>query len=155
MISLFMLKSYQCAGCNRQFTRQESQVWSDNVYCNRKCYLNHARNRSKHLVKKWGDIRQDVLRRDKNKCTNCNFGGSAENPLSVHHIDGSGDLNLWEYSNNEPSNLTTLCNKCHIRLHVSLWTKEWGKKDKLLPGIYVDEYIPLKDLLQLILKESK
>lgn len=59
----------------------------------------------------YGGKRDAILERDGYKCTKCAF---SEN-LVVHHIDGSG--RGCSNPNNEDSNLTTLCKKCHALVH--------------------------------------
>lgn len=51
-------------------------------------------------------IKQKILKRDDNTCQKC---GEATD-LIIHHIDNDDN-------NNEFTNLITLCNKCHLRLH--------------------------------------
>jgi hypothetical protein len=56
----------------------------------------------------WPQLRQTVLTRDGNRCGNC---GSTSN-LMVHHI-----VPLSRGGTNQVSNLRTLCEDCHKKLH--------------------------------------
>lgn len=58
-------------------------------------------------------MREPVLERDNRKCTQCNE--TRESKLVVHHIDGNGRGS--SKPNNDMSNLTTLCKKCHLLVH--------------------------------------
>lgn len=51
-------------------------------------------------------LRLSILERDNHTCQKC---GAKNHPLHMHHIDGN-------MTNNDPSNLTTLCKECHIHL---------------------------------------
>jgi 5-methylcytosine-specific restriction endonuclease McrA len=50
----------------------------------------------------WRVLRNRIVARDGYACTEC---GATEN-LAVHHIDGNA-------RNDDPTNLTTLCEECH------------------------------------------
>jgi len=54
----------------------------------------------------WNKIRNSILDRDNFNCRMC----TEENNLHVHHID-------YCRSNNESSNLVTLCRTCHSAIH--------------------------------------
>lgn len=54
----------------------------------------------------WKKLREEVLERDGCRCMNC----SSEQRLEVHHI-----VPLSAGGANEPSNLITLCKKCHTK----------------------------------------
>ena len=56
----------------------------------------------------WEDIKNRILIRDNNQCGNC---GSNYN-LHVHHI-----VPLSKGGTNKESNLRTLCENCHKKLH--------------------------------------
>lgn len=56
----------------------------------------------------WDEIRQEVLQRDGFTCGNCGRGDH----LHVHHI-----VPLSVGGSNQISNLRTLCEDCHKRLH--------------------------------------
>lgn len=59
-------------------------------------------------------LKSAVLNRDKFKCKCCNFGGAAAlGVLAVHHI-----LPVHVGGKDTLDNLTTLCIRCHILLHV-------------------------------------
>ena len=57
-----------------------------------------------------------ILERDGFKCRICGGDGSR---LIVHHIDGTGrkEGRRNVTSNDTPSNLVTLCDSCHYRIH--------------------------------------
>ena len=59
-------------------------------------------------------MRNRILKRDGYKCTTC----SNEEALHVHHIDR-------DPTNNEPSNLITLCEDCHLKYHTE---KQYGRR---------------------------
>ena len=54
----------------------------------------------------YGQIKKLILQRDERKCLKCN----SDKKLIVHHIDKND-------TNNELTNLVTLCNACHLDLH--------------------------------------
>lgn len=70
------------------------------------------------LPNNWREIRQKILTRDSNQCVVC---GEKEF-LQVHHIHPK-----YFGGSHEPSNLITLCNKCHTDQHIDLQIK-LGKK---------------------------
>ena len=57
----------------------------------------------------WLHIRSRILDLDDYVCRIC-FVSTSYGPLHVHHID-------YNRSNNEDSNLVTLCNTCHKQVH--------------------------------------
>lgn len=59
------------------------------------------------------EIRKNVFKKFNNQCVKC---GIKKN-LCVHHIDKSGDMANWEYSNNNLDNLMLLCSSCHGKIH--------------------------------------
>jgi len=74
-------------------------------------YLSRVRGTS------WRMIRLSILQRDRYTCTDC--GEKGRNKLLVHHIDWNGkrkSVPVKEW-NNQPSNLVTLCYKCHNGIH--------------------------------------
>ena len=62
--------------------------------------------REKYALKEWKALRDEILVRDGGRCTIC--GGT--DYLHIHHIDG-------DRSHDAPENLTTLCDRCHSRIH--------------------------------------
>jgi len=77
---------------------------------------NHGTYGGTLLDPRWKTKRQEILKRDNNKCVNC---GSEEN-LQVHHKQYHFSKNLneyrypWEYSDRY---LITLCERCHKKGH--------------------------------------
>ena len=66
-------------------------------------------------------LRDPVLDRDGHRCTKC---GSTEK-LVVHHLDGTGRASVSRA--NSMNDLTTLCRRCHVKVHRLLdgrWA--WG-----------------------------
>jgi len=57
----------------------------------------------------WNRIRQHVLQRDSYTCQGC---AAACTVLNVHHI-----VPLSRGGSDDPSNLHTLCNDCHAKIH--------------------------------------
>lgn len=62
-------------------------------------------------------LRQEIKTRDKNKCQNPKCINPL-NPLEVHHID-------YDKQNNYPSNLITLCKRCHGKTHIIKNRRKW------------------------------
>lgn len=59
--------------------------------------------------------RLEILERDNFHCTGCGVGGkNSDWILEVHHKNGKG-------SDHRPSNLTTLCVRCHNNKHPFRW----------------------------------
>lgn len=63
----------------------------------------------KYSLKEWKSVRNLVLERDGHKCVICSVGDG----LHVHHVDR-------DTTNDDLSNLVTLCNGCHARAHAEL-----------------------------------
>ena len=64
--------------------------------------------------KEWKHKRNMILRRDKYQCQECRRYGRTTEAVTVHHIkhlDEHPELAL------EPSNLISLCNRCHNKAH--------------------------------------
>ena len=59
--------------------------------------------------KDWGERRLKVLKRDYYTCTRCK---AKKVKFHVHHI-----LSLSQGGSNKLENLTTLCHKCHEKIH--------------------------------------
>lgn len=91
-------------------------------YCE-KCFLNYKKQRQKYTTKRvreadkltktaiWQSLRQKIIIRDKGCCVLCFLRGRVEyRKLQVHHIVKRVDDLSLAY---EPSNLVTLCRKCH------------------------------------------
>lgn len=63
---------------------------------------------------RWNVLRKAVYRRDDYRCQGCNAQGGkhGSNELHAHHI-----VPLSMGGSNMKSNLITLCDKCHARVH--------------------------------------
>jgi predicted HNH restriction endonuclease len=57
----------------------------------------------------WNDIAEAIRKRDNNQCQSC---GNGERQLHVHHI-----VPLGAGGSNARSNLLTLCEECHGKVH--------------------------------------
>lgn len=73
------------------------------------------------------NVREYVLHRDHHRCQNPHCKNKGKSPiLEVHHIG------FWKKDRtNRPSNLITLCNKCHIPKNHQEGGILWGWKPKL------------------------
>ena len=58
----------------------------------------------------WIEKRKEILKRDNNKCLNCN---NKQN-LHIHHLLYFNNKKAWEYDNEY---LVTLCGNCHENEH--------------------------------------
>ena len=67
-----------------------------------------AQRSAPHVTRRYRELRPHILARDGLRCVEC----SASENLEVHHIDENP-------LNNRASNLVTLCNPCHKRVHFS------------------------------------
>ena len=112
--------------------RCEKRHWSDKAALNCKQYLLWNKNRDliptwqeegtkddRPLYMEgihWSDIRQAILKRDHNRCTEC--GNDGTYILAVHHIHPRS----WG-GTEHPRNLRTLCDECHVKAHqkLALW----------------------------------
>jgi hypothetical protein len=94
-----------CKGCGKMFFPKTHNM----VFCSDECRNGYFNVRSKDDMR-FGGNRKFVLERDHYKCVIC---GNV-NGINVHHKDESGNS---ERPNNEPDNLITLCNACHIKMH--------------------------------------
>ncbi len=92
--------------------------------------------------KGFSNLREYIIHRDGHECQNPNCKNRSKTPvLVVHHID-------FNRTNNHPSNLITLCNKCHtpanhsgrrcneaLQSHREGFLKEWKPKIKPFKGV--------------------
>lgn len=119
-------RACKCLVCGKEFVQPVSRVEvGKGKFCSRECkykffseHFKETRNPNWHGGAKdyrgpdWAKIRLAVIERDGYRCAEC---GSNEAPLHVHHIKPyryfKGD---YEKANN-PSNLVTLCTKCHSK----------------------------------------
>ena len=63
---------------------------------------------------KWKQYRQKILRRDHYTCQNCKRYGRLVEAVEVHHIEHLEDCPERAY---DPTNLISLCKKCHRKAH--------------------------------------
>ncbi len=77
------------------------------IYCER--FAAPIRARDKYALRGWKMTRGIILERDSQRCAVC--GG--EQDLHIHHLD-------CDPTNDDPSNLITLCGICHARVHTEL-----------------------------------
>ena len=63
---------------------------------------------------KWQKRRLEILQRDNFTCKVCDRGLNDGIPLNVHHKRYESGKKPWEYPS---SNLITLCEKCHKKIH--------------------------------------
>lgn len=71
-------------------------------------------NREFYTSKKWERMRAAILKRDGYRCRICARYGRIRQATTVHHIkhlDEYPELAL------DPSNLISVCTKCHNKLH--------------------------------------
>lgn len=64
--------------------------------------------------KRWRRKREAILRRDGYKCQECKKYGRAREAVTVHHIKHADTHPELAY---EDSNLVSLCNPCHNKMH--------------------------------------
>lgn len=84
---------------------------------------------------RWIEKRNEILKRDKWKCTEC---GRDDGELNVHHKKYTGEP--WEAPNED---LTTLCLTCHIFIHIDF---DWSDHEE---AVRIRLYNELKDELNL------
>ncbi len=77
------------------------------IFCTR--FRRPVSNGQKYSLKEWKSARDIVLARDGNQCVIC----ERNEGLHIHHIDR-------DLTNDDTSNLVTLCNFCHARAHADL-----------------------------------
>lgn len=87
----------------------------------------------------FGNNREKVILRDKEKCVECNMTREDHREkygrdITVNHIDGRGINTPRPEKNNIMDNLETLCMKCH------------GIKDSKRKTIHSNKYIKLREL---------
>jgi len=92
-----MRATYLCLICGKEFEPIRILQKYCSIQCKNKCDKDDRR---------FSGVRDYVIGRDGQKCTQC---GSQEK-LIVHHED-------WIRTNNDPSNLKTLCRSCHAKEH--------------------------------------
>ena len=67
-----------------------------------------------YTSKRWKRLRLQVLRRDKFKCVRCRWFLRSRDAVVVHHIKNREEYPELQW---EMSNLISLCNGCHNKLH--------------------------------------
>lgn len=104
-----------CSNCNKiiQRTRYQLRKSLNGIYfCDNMCknrYLNIIRWKDNYQVKNHRVKREEIISKCNKKCSNCGFDGDVR-MLDIHHIDGN-------HSNNDVSNLTSICVWCHQKYH--------------------------------------
>ena len=114
-----MSPTYLCVVCGKEFKPYRHVQ----KYCSARC-----RNKSDKDDRRFSGVRDYVIERDGVKCAKC---GSDSN-LIVHHKD-------WIRTNNDPSNLITLCRSCHANEHFDIV----DRKEKRICLICGDNFFPL------------
>lgn len=61
----------------------------------------------------WTVLREQILKRDNYRCRYCKVAGVPKKKLQIHHLKPITD----DYKNNDSSNLVTLCDHHHARVH--------------------------------------
>lgn len=90
------------------------------IYCSR--FSRPVVTGQKYSLKEWKSARTGVLERDGNSCVIC----ERREGLHIHHIDR-------DTTNDDISNLVTLCNFCHARAHHEL--RKAGGADRVISVI--------------------
>ena len=62
----------------------------------------------------WKELAKTILKRDSYQCQKCEVGHSFGNRLVVHHQKPWAKYPEFRF---EPTNLLTLCEKCHKKIH--------------------------------------
>lgn len=112
----------RCA-CGKEYEVRGSHLRSGSITMCRSCRgkLQRVENPISGYPAEYSlKLRSSIRRRDKHVCQHCNqkFGVGG---LDVHHID-------HDRTNNDPSNLVSLCNECHYRMHrkdSDAWIPYW------------------------------
>jgi hypothetical protein len=104
--------------------RKREYYMENREYIKAKSHKHYHTHKEEYMqyTRKFGNNRKNALERDGYKCCHC---GSTKK-LAVHHIDGNGRGK--PNPNNELSNLQTLCNICHSRVHhphIATWSTKY------------------------------
>lgn len=67
-----------------------------------------------HARYQWRAVRQEVLRRDENKCVRCGSGRSVSKSIHMHHIKSWAKNPEYRF---DLANIVTLCRQCHQWVH--------------------------------------
>lgn len=62
----------------------------------------------------WKELAKTILKRDNYKCKRCGANHNKNNKLVVHHIKQWSKYPELRF---EPTNLITICNICHKKIH--------------------------------------
>ena len=127
----------KCRKCGR-----EEEAYNNESQC-KKCSKEYQKNyrlanpeKAKASVRKCSDRKRFGAPREEIIRDRCEICGSTR-MLSVHHRDGQGRNSGTP--NNSEDNLQTLCNECHVNLHVRKWAKrydpQWQEKVRVLAGL--------------------
>lgn len=84
-----------------------AETRGNRIFCTR--FKKPVPKGEKYSLKEWKSTRGMVLARDGDQCVIC---GNRDG-LNIHHID-------TDPTNDDPSNLVTLCSFCHARAHAEL-----------------------------------
>lgn len=98
------------------------------IYCSR--FRSTVTCVQKYSLKEWKSARDAIVERDGYRCVICD----REDGLHVHHIDR-------DTTNDDPSNLITLCNFCHARAHIELGRADGAVRVKTV----IDHYRSQRD----------
>ena len=97
---------WQCQKCRHTWLGKSLGRRTVRVWC-RKCRSRHVYPGTKELT--WGEVARLIRERDGFRCQICGVQASL---LQVHHV-----TSLYRGGSNHPSNLVTLCQKCHSKQH--------------------------------------
>lgn len=135
-----------CQHCGKEIERgispngrkEENYRYLSRQFCNSKCIGDYMRAKG-ISVKKLGDGRKltrryYAVKAKQFKKTSCERCGTEKN-LTVHHINK-------EWWNNDPSNLMTVCNSCHSKIHHEMGDIKVPIGDRLPCRICGVEYKP-------------
>jgi 5-methylcytosine-specific restriction endonuclease McrA len=99
-----------CRGCGEVFNREPGKREIGRFYCDDCRAAARIDSVGRLRTWDWERLRDEIIARDDGKCVRC---GSTKD-LQVHHKD-------WNHTNNDPSNLETICGECHRREHRVRW----------------------------------
>lgn len=125
---------YRCSNCGKIFNAySNTRMYSKKYFCSVACMVdyNHKNNigiwnNGKFIFNgtekvsrgnNWGGAKSYVRRRDEYKCKLCGSVEDKDTLLTVHHIIPYSIFNDDYIVANQVSNLITLCDKCHIKIH--------------------------------------
>ena len=125
---------YNCLYCGKKFYDKRSRKGeSDNLFCSIECYHEWYSGKNNHAwqggisfepygIEFNNRLRKQIRERDNYICQLC---GEPQNGkrLSIHHID-------YNKQNNNPNNLISLCDICHIKTNTNreYWKKHFNIK---------------------------